>query len=211
MRVKPTMVLIGAGLLTVSGCVGPLDQYGGTDEALRQAVMVEHRKKLLALADDRGGGRVIEVQRDASDVEQRMDVQRIDELNEMSGAQAYETTDVDPGTDLTGSREPEFVRLSLDEAIVQAVAANLDLEVARLSPKIAEQQVIEAAAAFDAVAFGTLDWQKLDTPQPEGTLPGLSNDVQSENFTLTTGVRQLTTTGGTVQAAVTGGFEERVP
>lgn len=215
MRAKTTTVVIGAGLLTLSGwmpgCVGPLDHYGGTDAALRNAVVVEHRQKLLALADEQGGGLVIEVQRDASDVEQRLSADRINELNEISGAQAYVGSDVDPGTDLAGSRSPEFVRLSIEEAIAQAVAANLDLEVARLSPKIGAQQVTQAAAAFDAVAFATADWQKLDTPQPAGTIPGLSSDVQSENFTLATGVRKLTTTGGTVQAQVSGSFDERVP
>lgn len=212
MRVTITTIGFGAGLITaLAGCVGPLDQYGGADAALRNAVVVEHRQNLLALADERGGGLVIEVQRDPSDVEQRLDQERIEELNEMSGAQAYVGSEVEPGTDLSGSRNPELVRLSLDQAIGQAVASNLDLEVARLSPKVAEQQVIEAAAAFDAVAFATADWTKLDTPQPGGAIPSLSNNVKTENFTLATGVRKTTTTGGTVQAQITGSFDERTP
>ncbi|MEM7626897.1 MAG: TolC family protein [Planctomycetota bacterium] len=215
MRAKPTSIGLGVGLwllvTAIPGCVGPLDNYGGTDAALRNAVVVEHRKRLLAMADEQGGGLVVEVQRDTSDVEQRLDDERMKELNEMSGAQAYVDRDVEPGTDLAGAKDVELVRLSLDEAIAQAVAANLDLQVARLTPKVAEQQVIQAAAAFDAVAFGSADWQKLDTPQPEGTIPALSNDVQSENFTITTGVRKLTTTGGSFQAQVSGAFEEREP
>ncbi len=197
--------------LTAAGCVGPLDQYGGTDAALRNAVVVEHRKHLLALADEQGGGVVIEVQRDVSDVEARLDEERIAELNEMSGAAAYQGVKVEPGVDLAGQNELDVVRLSLDEAIAMAVAGNLDLEVARLTPKIAQQQVIQAEAAFDGVFFADLDWQKLDTPQPAGTVPGLSSDVRQETTSLNTGVRKLLTTGGTVQLDTTVARNQRTP
>lgn len=206
--------LLGLGLLiiTATGCLGPLDSYENrTDVALRNAVVVEHRKRLLALANAQGGGLVLEVQRDTSDVEERLNAERLKELNQISGAQAYEGVAVEPGTDLAGKTELDIVRLSLDEAIAQAVASNLDLEVARLTPRAAAQQVIQAEAAFDAVAFATLDWQKLDTPQPVGTIPGLSSDIQQETFTLNTGVRQLLTTGGTVQVDATLGRDERTP
>lgn len=212
--------LVGAMGLALAGCVGPLDGYGEAegvsgggrgDAALRNAVVVEHRKHLLALADEDGAGVVIEVSRDKSDVEDRLDGERLEELNQMSGAGAYEGAKVEPGIDLAGQESLETVRLSLDEAIALAVAGNLDLEVARLTPKIAEQQVVQAEAAFDGVFFADADWQKLDTPQPAGTVPGLSSDLSQENFTLNTGVRQLLNSGGTIQLDTTIARNERVP
>ncbi|MEM6853765.1 MAG: TolC family protein [Planctomycetota bacterium] len=206
------MAISGTAMgLTLSACVGPLDQYGGADAALRNAVVVEHRKHLLALADEDGGGVVIEVQRDTSDVEERLDEERIEELNEISGATAYRGMDVEPGVDLAGQSELEVVRLSLEEAIAMAVAGNLDLEVARLLPKIAEQQVIQAEAAFDGVFFADFDFSTLDTPQPEGTVPGLSNDIRQDTTTLNTGVRKLLTTGGTVQLEAGATRNKRLP
>jgi len=204
------LLVVAMGLM-VGGCVGPLDQYGKTDAALRNAVVVEHRKHLLALTDEQGGGVVIEVQRDVSEVETRLDDERVEELNEMSGAAAYQGVAVQPGTDLAGQDDLKVVQLSLDEAIAMAVAGNLDLEVARLTPKIAEQQVIQAEAAFDGVFFADFDFSKLDIPQPDGTVPGLSNDIRQETLSLNTGVRQLLTTGGTLQFDTTIARRKRLP
>jgi len=209
---------VGVGVvgLVLAGCVGPLDRRStsqdgvsadGADAALRAAVVAEHRKHLAALV----GGPVIEVSRGLSDVEQRLTKARINELNDMSGAQAYTGVAVDAGTDLAGNTELKTVRLSLDEAIAQAVAGNLDLGVARLAPRIAEAQLTQAQAAFDTVFFADLNWQKLDTPQPAGAIPGLANDTKQENFTLNTGVRKLLTTGGTLQLDTTLARNERTP
>ncbi len=133
------------------------------------------------------------------------------ELNRISGASAYEGVVVEPGTDLAGNTQLELVRLSRDEAVRMAVEGNLDLAVARLSPRIAQQRLIQAEAAFDAVLFADADWQKLDTPQPEGVVPGLASDVQQENFALNTGVRKRFATGGTLQIDTTLQRLERVP
>ncbi|MEM1107895.1 MAG: TolC family protein [Planctomycetota bacterium] len=204
-------LLVAATALAVTGCVGPLDRYGGVDAALRNAVVVEHRKNLTALADEQGGGVVIEVDRDRSDVEERLDEERIEELNTMSGSAAYRGVEVSPGVDLAGQDELDVVRLSLEEAIAMAVAGNLDLEVARLTPKIAEQQVIQAEAAFDSVFFADFDFSTLDTPQPDGTIAGLSNDIEQVTTQLNTGVRKLLTTGGTVQLEAGVTRNKRVP
>lgn len=208
---KKTRVVLECGVLGLSlvvvGCVGPLDQYGGADEKLRTAVIAEHRGHLMDLAE----GPVIEVSQTPSDVEERLTPERMHELNEISGAQAYEGVAIEPSADLKGNTALEVVRLSLSEAIAMAVAGNLDLEVARMAPKIAAEQVTQASAAFDAVLFANADWQKLDTPQPAGVTPGLSNDVQQENFTLNTGVRQTLTTGGTAQLETSLARNERVP
>ncbi|MEM9882805.1 MAG: TolC family protein [Planctomycetota bacterium] len=209
----------GAGLLAaalaVAGCKSPFDadgvEGGGADAALRNAVVVEHRRHLTGLQDAEGRPIVIEVDRPRSDVEARLSDERLAELNEISGSAAYEGVDVEPGVDLAGMTAPRVVNLSRSEAVGLAVAGNLDLEVARVLPKIAAQQLEQAESDFDAVLFADLDWQKLDTPQPPGTVVGLANDTQSENFTLTTGVRRLLTTGGTVQLETSIARNEQEP
>ena len=156
-----------------------------------------------------GGQRT--VGREPSDVEQRLSGERLAELNRISGASAYEGVAVEPGTDLAGGTQLEPVRLSRDEAVRMAVEGNLDLSVARLSPRIAEQAQIRAEAVFDAVLFADVDWQKLDTPQPEGVVPGLASDVQQENFQVNTGVQKRLRSGAQVELSTTLQRLERVP
>jgi outer membrane protein TolC len=151
------------------------------------------------------------VVRAASDVERRLTADRLEELNRISGAEAYEGVSIEPGVNLAGRSEIELVRLSLAEAVRRAVENNLDLSVARLSPRIAEQRLRQAQAVFDATLFADVDWQKLDTPQPAGSVPGLSSDVQEENFLLNTGLRKRTRSGGTLQLDTTLNRTERVP
>ena len=208
--IRGLLAAVGVSALVV-GCKGPLDNNAAADASLRNAVVVEHRKHLLELADNDGTPVVIEVQRDTSDVEGRLSAERLDELNQISGAEAYRGVDIEPGTDLAGQKKLEIVRLSLDEAVALAVAGNLDLEVARLTPKVAAAQLEQAEADFDTVVFADLDWQKLDTPQPAGTVPGLANDFQQENFSLNTGIRRNLTSGGVVQLDTTIARNERVP
>ena len=208
------LTLVGSAVSVLQSCIGPLDRYGGVDDSLRQRVVAEHRQQLAASSDgdDAASPRVLsEVTREPSDVEQRLTPERLDELNTISGAEAYQGVAVEPGKDLTGRSELRTVDLSLDEAVRLAVEGNLDLAVARLSPRIAEQQVAQAAAAFDAVLFTNVNYQNLDTPQPVGVIPGLSNDIQSENFSLNTGVRKTFTTGTQVQLETTIARNKRVP
>ena len=184
-----------------SGCSSPLDRQGPpSSEALRQRVMQENRDYLQATA----AGGVIEVSRDTSDVEERLSDERIDELNRISGAEAYQGATPDGASSLVEMLEMEKVELSLDRAVDLAVAGNLDLEVARLGTRIAEQQRVQAEAAFDAVVFANLDWQKLDTPRPVGVVPGLAGDQQDEVFSLNTGIRQrISQSNATVQLETT--------
>ncbi len=198
-----------AAIALASGCSSPLGQRDrpGT-EGLRERVMQENHDYLQATA----AGGVIEVSRDSSDVEERLSDDRIAELNEISGAEAYQGETVKTGTDLTGSEDVEKVELSLDRAVDLAVAGNLDLQVARLNTRIAEQQRIQAEAAFDAVVFANVDWQKLDIPRPPGQVPGLSGDQQAETFTLNTGIRQrISDTGATVQVETSITRDEQTP
>lgn len=120
--------------------------------------------------------------------------QNLDAADANSGASAYADTPMDIGPDLTGQTADPIV-LTLDNALARAIENNLDLAIARLAPQISEQQIRQAEADFDAVLFANADWSKLDTPQPPGSIPGLSGDQQSESFTLQTGIRKRFDTG----------------
>jgi len=124
--------------------------------------------------------------------------------DKISGTGAYEGKALDTGKNLLGVEEVDEVVIDLRSAIHKAIENNLDLRSARLNPQIREQRIIQAQAIFDTVLFAGFDWSNLDTPRPPGAIPGLSGDQQSEQHTLTTGVRKDLSTGGrlTAQASV---------
>ncbi|MEE9405704.1 MAG: TolC family protein, partial [Algisphaera sp.] len=206
-----TTVLLASGGLAASlvGCEGgPL--AGGADAGvqLRTQVIVEHRQQMAALA----GSDAVTVQRKESDLMTRLSEERRSELDTMSGSQAYADVELDAGTDLTGQPGGEMVAVSLDEAVAMAVEGNLDLAVARMGPAIGEMQLEQADAAFDWTFFADGALQKLDTPQPAGTVPGLSNDVQEDIRSLNTGIRKdVLATGGRIQIETTIARKERIP
>lgn len=128
----------------------------------------------------------------------------------MSGAGAYRDTPIDLGDGLVG-RPTAPVTLGLDAAVRRAVEHNLDLAVARLSPQISEQQILQAEAVFDSVLFANADWTKADTPRPPGAIPGLSGDQQAETLTLNTGIRKQFDTGTQLLVQAQGQRSEQSP
>src|ERR1035437_9293440 len=90
------------------------------------------------------------------------------------------------------------VYLSLDEAVMRTLANSLDIQVVSYDPEINRDLMIEAAAAFDYVVFGSVGWTKQDTPgnvftpnQNYNTLP-----VQ-------VGIKTTTITGAQISVAPT--------
>jgi len=79
--------------------------------------------------------------------------------------------------------------LSLDEAVALALANNLDIRVVSYQPGISRQEVIQAAAEFDYVAFGSYDINRQDA---QVNLFGKRN-LRTQEFQA--GVRQKTVTG----------------
>lgn len=189
-----------------AGCQEPLTRE--TQQALRQSLIESHRRHLEATA----AGPVIETRRSASEVEQELVRQgRVGELDEISGPGSYGDLKLDIGFDLVGVDDAPMVMITLQQAIRQAVQNNLDLQIARLRPAIAQAQVVQAEAAFDAVFFTNFDWRKLDTPQPTGTVPGLSDNIDEDSFELVTGIRKPLTSGGQVTVSTLFGRTERNP
>ena len=199
-----TLAVVSCAAFVV-GCTSPLDRQG--EEALRDGLIESHRKQLESIA----AGPVIQASRPVSDVEEQLTEEQRAELDAMSGTAAYQDLPMTLGPDLTGDSEVQGVQISLQRAIALAVEHNLDLAVARLTPAIAESQVIAAEAAFDSVLYSSVDWGKLDTPQPSGVVPGLSGDVRDETLSIAAGVRRNLYSGGqlTVETALT--REERQP
>ena len=200
------MRLAAAGLLALAGCESPL---GGahSDAQLRTAVIVEHRQQMAALANVEP----VAVQRDDNELQSRLSPERLDELDQMSGQEAYRGATLDPGTDLAGASGAASVALSLEEAVSMAVEGNLDLAVAQIGTAIGAAQIEQAEAQFDWTFFADATFQTLDTPQPDGTIPGLSNDIRQDNRALSTGLRRNLTRGGQIQVETSINRQERVP
>ncbi|XAM01165.1 TolC family protein [Phycisphaeraceae bacterium D3-23] len=201
--------------VALPGCVTPFEKQ--TAQNLRDALLATHRAEV-----ERMGGaelrpldrepsafreslnRVVERQREEGQLgpnEGGVDEQ-IAHADEVSGAAAYLDIAPDFGPDLAGRDEPELVSVDLESALQRAMANNLDARIARLNPVIAEHQVTQAESDFDTVVFSNLAWQKNDTPQPAGVVPGLSGNSQSETLQFQTGIRQTFEAGTqlTVQA-----------
>lgn len=173
------------------GCAGPLDRTA--EEQFREELIAAQRQQLAA----RSAG-TVEIVRTPSEVEQQLEEEgRIEVLDAMSGPQAYDQLTPEViGPDLLGEEGAEIVRISLPEAIQQAVEHNLPLAVARLGPAIAETQVEAAEAAFDWLFFTDAEWSKLDTPQPAGSITGLSGDQRDERWSVTPGLSKPLYSGG---------------
>lgn len=215
-RFSTRVLVVAAGAIAMVGCTNAPHMTTGE---LRQALIAEHKAKLEYRAAE------IKMQRPPNEFknalerilkkakedgvalpENRRTVQQnIDAADEMSGAIAYNGRDLDAGESLLTSEQASTLTIDLQSAIRKAIEHNLDLRVARLNPKISEEQIEQAEAVFDSVIFADANWAELDTPQPPGAIPGLSGDQQSENLALTTGIRKDLTTGGriTAQADVT--------
>ncbi|MFW6033337.1 MAG: TolC family protein, partial [Phycisphaeraceae bacterium] len=182
--------LILLTLLGPGGCTGPLDR--SEEEALRDSLLAAQRNHLQSLRQ----GQAVELQRPPSEVEQALPPQRIEQLDAVSGPEAYEDAPLPLTRGLLGGDEVEIVRISLQEAIEQAVRHNLDYQFAQISPAIAETRLLQAEAVFDATVFASVNWTNLDTPQPSGAIAGLAGDRQSQDLEVVTGIRKPLTTGG---------------
>ncbi len=55
----------------------------------------------------------------------------------------------------TGQRS---IRLDLREAVMRALANNVDIAIVSYDPQVAREQMVQAAAAFDYVLFGSLGY-----------------------------------------------------
>ena len=187
-------------LLTGPGCNSPMDVVG--DDDLRSSLLESHRRFLASVS----GAGTVTVEREQSEVEASMSEERRRTVDEMSGMEAYADTELTTGLNLQGlNNQDTVIDLSLQRAVALAVRYNLDLQSARLTPAIAETQITQAEADFDAVIFANADWSVLDDPAvgDGGTLAGLTSDQQRDLLDLNVGIRKRLITGGQVQLETT--------
>ncbi|MFG0331197.1 MAG: TolC family protein [Phycisphaerales bacterium] len=192
------LVLAGAGLVTivVTGCDSPVKSR--SERELRDAVT---RATEQELADS--PRRDITLEPAPSDLAERFQGERLDELERMGGPNSYELVEVMIGEDLNGL-PVQGVRVSLREAVLSAVEHNLGVQIASVSPSIAESQIAIAESRFDAVWTGTLNWEKLDQPAVTpvvGGVPVSAGVSARESVNFTTGIEKRLISGGTAQIA----------
>ncbi len=88
------------------------------------------------------------------------------------------------------SGEKARVHLSLDQALIRAMANSPEITIVSFEPSIAKEDVTAATSAFDLTAFGRVNYDKTDSPQNSQWLGGQSNTRLFES-----GLKQKVTTG----------------
>ncbi|HUT57847.1 MAG TPA: TolC family protein [Phycisphaerae bacterium] len=83
------------------------------------------------------------------------------------------------------------IHLSLKEAVLRAVANSLDVRVVSFDPEMSREEMVKAAAAFDAVVFAGYDYSRADA-LASSVFAGTQRDTQ----VWSAGVRQFTPSGG---------------
>jgi len=202
LRRKYQWTLTGGVLtLLLTGCSSPMERT--IEQQLRDQLAASQRQYIQESAK----ASTVRVSRAPSEVENELSDERRAELDKISGPTAYQNAPFVLGSSLTGQTQEETatVAMTLQQAIHLAVKNNLTVQVDRLQPAIAQTQVTQAEAVFDAVLFMNYDFQRLDTPTPVriGAISNLrSSHVHSQ--TMTGGVRKNLSTGG--QVSVQTGF-----
>lgn len=94
---------------------------------------------------------------------------------------------------------PQQMRLSLSECIQRAIENNYMIRIEAHNPAIAQTQVVEAEAAFDAAFFLDTSWAKRDQATASSFVPGTS-----DTRAISGGIRKLLPSG--MQASVSTGL-----
>ncbi len=190
-------------VMALVGCTSPLEQE--QDEALRSQIKLMHS----LYADSISDAKPVVLSRSDSTVESVLSPERKAQLDNISGETYYNKIPIELGTDLLGSLEVNSVKLTLKEAIRMSVEQNLRSKAAKLLPAVAQAQITQAEAAFDATFFTNLDQTFSDTPRPLATGSLASVGQYANTTTLTTGIKKNLSTGGqiTTQTSFSRKFE----
>jgi outer membrane protein TolC len=100
------------------------------------------------------------------------------------------------------SNTRRLVHLTLDQAVQRALANSLEIRTVSYDPAIAYEDMVQAAAEFDWVLFGSATYQKTDQLVQSTSifLPGIvPSRAQTNQYQA--GVRKKLITGGTIAAA----------
>ena len=112
--------------------------------------------------------------------QKRVSDRGIESLEPASGPQL-------PSLDIVGDPDSErpVINLSLEEALVRALANSVDIRIVSYDPSIAAEEITKAYADFDPALFGRLDYEDNDSPVNSWSDIGRQNTRIWE-----TGVRQ---------------------
>lgn len=183
--------VICAGL-ALSGCTGPVLER---DRAVLSHTVIDAVRRELVEAENAPGYQLTE--REASADSLGIPEERMNQLREMGGHESYDIGDFPMDEDLLGG-DQRLVSISLERAIRSAAERNLQLQFDRISPAIAEAELVAAEAAFDWTFFVNGQYQSIDRPRTSTTFFGTAADV-FEQTDVTAGLRRRLSTGGTIQ------------
>lgn len=188
------------GLIGLSACTSPFGAQNGTPSGTGFADSV--------LAHDLSDGRLLSHP-------SVMPVDRgVHELNarNQGGLSAHSAKSAPPKAVIPAGTEARTaaavkniqlpVRMTLMEAIADAMEHNLSIKIQSYTPAISESQIVAAEAVFDPTFVGQIQYQHLNQPTPyaetlgSSTSPvGINNEDQVNSQV---GVKKLLSTGGTV-------------
>lgn len=183
-------VAVGAAL-SLGACSSSPLATSSTDD-LRRSVIDSTRREIED-ARTRPSDRSVQREPDRLDFSE----QRIEELDDMGGPGSYREVETTLDADLLGY-QTDTVAISLRDAITRAVRNNLDIQSARLSPAITEQQLLAAEAAFDWVLFASGSINTIDSPSRVPVINGVPVGSAINKSVATgfeTGVRKQLTSG----------------
>lgn len=189
--VAPSTGALGLLLTLLAGCSSPL--YVDDQDDLRRSIIQTSTRELVSVdryPQPRLPQRISRV--DGLGLEP--DILR--QLEQSSGFASYEAKPITISSDLTGQPQ-EAVMISLQRAILTSVENNLEVQFARLGPAAAEAQRQAAEAAFDTVLFGNVQFQKIDRPQVQTSVIGITS-VNTDTVSMASGVRRVLPTGAQV-------------
>ena len=114
----------------------------------------------------------------------------------------YEPVPGATGPKLKVSKEASgksVIYLTLDEAVMRTLANSLDIQIVSYDPETNRDLMIEAAAAFDYIVFGSVGWTKVHTPPGNVITPNQNYETLPIGF----GVKTTTITGAQISVGPT--------
>jgi len=194
-----TLGMLLASLLLLGACESPLGPRDSDD--LRRLVVASAEARL---ADDESAPLADAAPPNASDVAPAYPPEIVRQLDDISDPRKHADHQPDLGDPLDASMEPP-VAMSLSQALVAAAQFNLQLELARVIPRIRSQQVVEEDAAFDWISFADASTGHIDRPNPASALNGVpvgSDATVEDNAAFEVGLRKrLRELGGTLEVS----------
>lgn len=193
-RMRLSLIAVCVAGAWVAGCVAPGDVEPTT-------LYRYHKKLAMRIGAYRKGDEGMDVYRPARrgaipELPVRVVTRRVvDHPTITRLADANASLDDDPAVGAFDANQmyrqvevPE-IPLSLEQAIVRALAGNTEVQISGYDPAISRQDMVKAAAEFDPVLFGTWSYDKIDR---QGATLG-----EQTNRGIEAGVRQKLITGGT--------------